>query len=164
MSDPLNAFVPGGPVYLEGAATGPLSGLRFAAKDIFDVAGHVTGGGNPDWAATHPPATTTAPVVTALLAAGANLVGKTMTDELTRGILAKKKRRQEAYRREISLASCICRGQLWEAGQREKALASAAELSRVRPDYTVKLHARITRTLASFGTTESIHWMYAHGG
>ena len=30
------------------------------------------------------------------------------------------------------------------AGKQEKALASAAELSRVRPDYTVKLHARIT--------------------
>jgi amidase len=87
MSDPLNAFAPGGPVYAEGAADGPLSGLRFAAKDIFDVEGHVTGGGNPDWAATHAPAAETAPVVKALLEAGAALVGKTMTDELTRGIL-----------------------------------------------------------------------------
>jgi amidase len=48
MSDPLNAFVPEGTVYIEGSPGGPLSGLRFAAKDIYDVAGHVTGGGNPD--------------------------------------------------------------------------------------------------------------------
>jgi len=87
MSDPLNAFVPGDTVNIEGAPGGPLSGLRFAAKDIFDVAGHVTGGGNPDWAATHGPAETTAPVVSSLLEAGATLIGKTNTDELTRGIL-----------------------------------------------------------------------------
>jgi len=87
MSDPLNAFVPDDTVNIEGAPGGPLSGLRFAAKDIFDVAGHVTGGGNPDWAATHGPAETTAPVVSSLLEAGATLIGKTNTDELTRGIL-----------------------------------------------------------------------------
>ena len=87
MSDPLNAFAPDGTVYIEGAPGGPLSGLRFAAKDIYDVAGHVTGGGNPDWAATHAPAEMTAPVVTKLLEAGATLIGKTITDELTRGIL-----------------------------------------------------------------------------
>jgi amidase len=83
----LNAFAPGATVFVEGAPTGPLSGLRFAAKDIFDIAGHITGGGNPDWAATHAPAATTAPVVANLLAAGATLIGKTLTDELTRGIL-----------------------------------------------------------------------------
>jgi amidase len=87
MSDPLNAFAPDGTVYVEGTPGGPLSGLSFAAKDIFDVAGHVTGGGNPDWAATHSPAKTTAPVVINLLKAGATLIGKTITDELTRGIL-----------------------------------------------------------------------------
>ncbi|MCG8544898.1 MAG: amidase [Alphaproteobacteria bacterium] len=87
MADPLNAFVPGQTVYIAGATTGPLAGLRFASKDIFDVAGTVTGGGNPDWAATHAPATATAPVVSTLLEAGATLIGKTITDELTRGIL-----------------------------------------------------------------------------
>jgi len=49
MSDPLNAFVPDDTVNIQGAPGGPLSGLRFAAKDIFDVAGHVTGGGNPEF-------------------------------------------------------------------------------------------------------------------
>ncbi|GKV20649.1 hypothetical protein SLEP1_g30747 [Rubroshorea leprosula] len=45
----------------------PLSGLTFAIKDIFDVNGYVTGFGNPDWARTHPAATSTAPAVLAVL-------------------------------------------------------------------------------------------------
>jgi amidase len=85
LDDRLHAFVDA-EVYLEGAAAGPLAGLTFAAKDIFDVAGFVTGGGNPDWRRTHPPAARTAWAVQALLEAGATLVGRTITDELTRGI------------------------------------------------------------------------------
>jgi hypothetical protein len=57
-----------------------------AAKDLFDIAGHVTGGGNPDWLASHAPAARTAPVVQKLVDAGATMVGKTHTDELSRGI------------------------------------------------------------------------------
>jgi len=60
----------------------PLAGLRFAVKDLIDVAGEVTGGGNPDWARSHAPATRSAPVVEALLAAGAQYAGKANTDEL----------------------------------------------------------------------------------
>jgi amidase len=82
MSDPLNAFIPHDKVLLPGAPEGPLRGLRFAAKDLFDVAGHVTGCGNPDWLATHPPASATASAIERLLAAGADLIGKTITDEL----------------------------------------------------------------------------------
>ena len=63
-----------------------MAGLTFAAKDIFDVAGYVTGGGNPDWKATHEPAECTAWAVNRLVEAGATMVGKTITDELTRGI------------------------------------------------------------------------------
>ena len=81
-ADPLNAFIPHDKVHLAGAPTGPLKGIRFAAKDIYDIAGHVTGCGNPDWLASHGPATATAPTVAKLLAAGAELVGKTITDEL----------------------------------------------------------------------------------
>ncbi|MDA1188494.1 MAG: amidase [Chloroflexi bacterium] len=84
--DTLNAFCKDTDAYLKGGPDGPLSGLTFAAKDIFDVAGHVTGGGNPDWKRTHQPATKTAWVVQALVDAGATMVGKTHTDELTRGI------------------------------------------------------------------------------
>ena len=86
MTDDLNAFA-SLDVHVPGAPDSPLSGLTFAAKDIFDVAGHVTGGGNPDWERTHGPAERTAPTVQALLDAGATLVGKTHTDELTRGIM-----------------------------------------------------------------------------
>lgn len=78
----LGAFVPGDPVVRGGAPAGPLAGLTFAAKDLFDVAGHVTGAGNPCWRATHRPAGDTAPAVQALLDAGAGLVGKTILDEL----------------------------------------------------------------------------------
>ena len=86
IDDTLNAFCEDTDAYLEGAKGGPLAGLTFAAKDIFDVAGHVTGGGNPDWKATHEPAVRTAWVVNTLVEAGATMVGKTITDELTRGI------------------------------------------------------------------------------
>ena len=82
MHDPYGAFVADDPVAIDGAAGGPLAGLTFAAKDLFDIADHVTGCGNPDWRATHGPAVATAPAVAALLNAGARLVGKTHTDEL----------------------------------------------------------------------------------
>lgn len=85
-ADRLNAFCRDSNAYLPGAPGGPLYGLTFAAKDIFDVAGHITGGGNPHWRATHPPAAANAWVVQRLVDAGAAMVGKTITDELTRGI------------------------------------------------------------------------------
>ena len=84
--DALNAFCPDCNVYLPGAPNGPLAGLTFAAKDIFDLAGHITGCGNPHWKATHPPADAHAWAVQRMLDAGAAMVGKTITDELTRGI------------------------------------------------------------------------------
>ena len=86
MAGPLNAFVPDSNAHLPGSDIGPLSGLTFAAKDIFDIAGHVTGCGNPYWLATHGPAEDNAWVVQQLVDAGAAMVGKTITDELTRGI------------------------------------------------------------------------------
>jgi amidase len=87
MQDTLGAFVPDVTVHRAPRRTGPLSGLTFAAKDLFDVAGVVTGCGNPDWAATHQPAQTDAWAVDALLQAGATLVGKTITDEISLGLL-----------------------------------------------------------------------------
>ena len=85
--DSFAAFCPGPRVRLEGAATGPLAGLTFAAKDNFDVAGSVTGAGNPDWQRSHGPAQRTAPVIQRLLDEGAMLVGKTQMDELACGVL-----------------------------------------------------------------------------
>ena len=87
LNDTLDAFCTDTEAYLEGVSGGSLSGLTFAAKDILDVAGHVTGGGNPDWKVTHPPAERTAWIIQTLVDAGATMVGKTHTDELTRGIL-----------------------------------------------------------------------------
>ena len=56
IEDRVGAFVPGPRTQRAGAAKGPLAGLDFAVKDLYDIAGDVTGYGNPDWARTHAPA------------------------------------------------------------------------------------------------------------
>lgn len=81
--DPLGAFCRHTHVSVRGSGSGPLAGLTFGAKDIYDIAGHKTGFGSPDWLRTHDAAKRTAPVVQQLLDAGADMVGKTQTDELT---------------------------------------------------------------------------------
>ena len=80
-STPL-AFVPGARVTRARRAEGPLSGLTFAAKDVFDIRGHVASAGHPAWASSHAPAEQDAPVIAELLVAGADLVGVTILDEL----------------------------------------------------------------------------------
>ena len=87
MTDMINGFVPGPQITIDGAPGGPLAGLTFAAKDLFDVAGHPTGGGNHDWARINPVPTRHAWAVQTLLDAGATLIGKTITDEVSLGIL-----------------------------------------------------------------------------
>jgi amidase len=84
MTDP---FVPGPRARIAGRPGGPLSGLTFAAKDLFDVAGFPTGGGNHDWARQNPVPARHAWAVQTLLDAGAELIGKTITDEVSLGIL-----------------------------------------------------------------------------
>jgi amidase len=81
-ANPSGAFAPEGRFHVAGAADGPLARLRVGVKDMIDIEGRVTGAGNPDWRATHDPAARHAPVVRALLDAGADVVGKTLTDEL----------------------------------------------------------------------------------
>ncbi len=83
MEDPLGAFCRENHAALRGAKDGSLAGLTFAVKDVFDVAGSRTGFGNPAWLETHPPAESTAPAVQRLLDAGADMTGKTITDEIT---------------------------------------------------------------------------------
>lgn len=85
--DNLNAFVPGPRCEVAGRGSGPLAGLRFAVKDLIDVAGWPTGGGNPDWERAHPVPTQHAWVVERLLQSGASIIGKTATDEVSLGIL-----------------------------------------------------------------------------
>ena len=81
------AFVPGTDVRVPGREGGPLSDLAFAVKDLFDVAGEPTGGGNPDWGRTNPVPERHAALVDRFLRAGATLSGKTITDEISLGIL-----------------------------------------------------------------------------
>ena len=87
MTDEIGAFVPGPRVRIEGRAGGSLSGLTFAAKDLFDVAGVPTGGGNHDWPTGRPIPDRHSFAVQTLLDAGATLIGKTITDEVSLGIL-----------------------------------------------------------------------------
>src|SRR5213596_3333152 len=85
--DNLGAFCRHTHVAAKGRGVGPLANLTFGVKDIYDIAGHQTGFGSPDWLATHGPATRTAPSMQILLDAGADLVGKTHTDELTYSLM-----------------------------------------------------------------------------
>src|ERR687890_601264 len=80
--DPAHAFMPYPAVPVPHAPSGPLSGLTFAAKDLFDVAGYPTSAGSPHMLAMSGVKTRTAPTVQKLLDSGARLVGKTITDEL----------------------------------------------------------------------------------
>ncbi|MCG7393154.1 amidase [Microvirga sp. ACRRW] len=81
-ADPARAFMPYPAVAVPHAERGPLSGLTFAAKDLFDVAGYPTSAGSPHMLAMSGIKTRTAPTVQRLLDAGARLIGKTITDEL----------------------------------------------------------------------------------
>ena len=81
--DKLGAFCRHTHAEMKGAPEGPLARLTFGVKDIYDIAGHKSGFGSPDWLRTHDAATRTAPVVRRLLDAGADMAGKTHTDENT---------------------------------------------------------------------------------
>jgi amidase len=83
VNDKLGAFCRHTHAEMKGVPGGPLAGLTFGVKDIYDIAGHKSGFGSPDWLRTHDAAKRTAPVVQRLLDAGADMVGKTHTDEIT---------------------------------------------------------------------------------
>lgn len=61
---------------------GNLDGFTFAVKDVYAIKGYSSSAGNPDWLASHEPATQTANSILALLKNGATLKGTTITDEL----------------------------------------------------------------------------------
>ena len=82
INDTAKAFLPYPDAPLPHASTGPLAGLCFGVKDLFDVAGYPTGGGQPFVLAMSGVKTKTAPTVQKLLDAGARFIGKTVTDEL----------------------------------------------------------------------------------
>jgi amidase len=85
--DQVNAFCKHAPIEIQSNSMGPLSGLKFAVKDIFDIAGVPTSFGSPAWLESHPTPTQTSSFINKLVDAGASLVGKTHTDELTYSIL-----------------------------------------------------------------------------
>ena len=82
INDTAHAFLPYPDAPVPHAGTGPLSGLCFGVKDLFDVAGYPTGGGQPFVLAMSGIKSKTAPAVQQLLDAGARFIGKTVTDEL----------------------------------------------------------------------------------
>ncbi|MPQ97389.1 DUF3225 domain-containing protein [Modestobacter sp. I12A-02628] len=66
---------------VRGSGAGPLAGVQVAVKDLFAVAGHRVGAGNPVYLAGARTETVTAPAVAALLTAGADVAGIVQTDE-----------------------------------------------------------------------------------
>jgi amidase len=80
--DPSRGFMPYPSVKVASARSGPLKGLTFAVKDLFDVAGYPTSAGSPHILAMSGIKTKNAPIVQKLLDSGATFVGKTITDEL----------------------------------------------------------------------------------
>jgi Asp-tRNA(Asn)/Glu-tRNA(Gln) amidotransferase A subunit family amidase len=52
------------------SATGPLAGLSVAMKDMYDIVGERTGGGNPDWLAAQSPRASTSSVAFEQLSVG----------------------------------------------------------------------------------------------
>lgn len=71
-----------GPDNLPATGNGTLDNLTFVFKDLFDVAGYVTGAGNPAWLSSHQKALNTSPLIDTLLANGADCIGRVQTDEL----------------------------------------------------------------------------------
>lgn len=66
---------------IKGAPAGPLAGLTAAIKDMYDIKGTKSGGGNPDWLKHAKPAASNASVIQKLLDAGATIIGKTISEE-----------------------------------------------------------------------------------
>lgn len=73
-------------LYCEKSDAKPLAGLRFAVKDVIDVAGLETGCGNRSYRALYPPAKASAPFISHLLQLGAILVGKTDSAQFGDGL------------------------------------------------------------------------------
>lgn len=80
--DSIGVWVPHGKFTLPETGQGELSGLTFAVKDVFHIAGYPTSAGNPTWLQSHPVPENSSPLVDQLRAEGASVAGKVLTDEL----------------------------------------------------------------------------------
>jgi amidase len=87
IKDTADAFVEIFAKPVQTTKSGLLAGLSFAAKDNMDVAGKVTGNGNPSWRAAHEPARAHAAAVASVLSEGAVLVGTTHMDEFAYSLM-----------------------------------------------------------------------------
>lgn len=76
----------GDPLVPASDPDGPLSGESVAVKDLYAVAGHAIGAGNPEWLRHADPSPAHAAVVAALLDAGASVRGITRTEEFAYGL------------------------------------------------------------------------------
>ena len=85
--DKVSAFCRHALVEIQATQNGPLDRLSYGVKDIYDIEGIPTAFGSPAWLKTHPIPIKTATFIKTLSNAGASLLGKTHTDELTYSIL-----------------------------------------------------------------------------
>jgi amidase len=81
MDDNWNAFI-NDHLNIKQTESGPLKGLSFGVKDVFDIKGYRSSAGNPDWLQSHQASKGHAPIINQLLEQGACLKGTTHTDEL----------------------------------------------------------------------------------
>ncbi|KAF2714250.1 amidase signature enzyme [Pleomassaria siparia CBS 279.74] len=84
-SSTLSVAVPSRLYYPPPSSERPLSGKRLAVKDLYDVKGLRTSGGNRAYRAMTDPATDTAPALQKLIDLGAVVVGKTKTTQFALG-------------------------------------------------------------------------------
>lgn len=82
----IGAFVPNS-VAMGGSGSGSLQGRTFVAKDLFNLEGHRSSFGHERWRSTHDAATSTSPILTRMLDAGADLVGLTKLDQLAYSLI-----------------------------------------------------------------------------
>lgn len=80
-----------------GEAEGALVGETVAVKDVYAVAGHRVGAGNPEWLAGAAPETAHATAVAALLDVGADVAGIAHTDELAYSLAGVNQHDVERY-------------------------------------------------------------------
>ncbi len=81
MDDKWNAFM-NDHLNIQQTESGPLKGLSFGVKDVFEIKDYRSSAGNPDWFQSHQASKRHAPVINQLLERGACLKGTTHTDEL----------------------------------------------------------------------------------
>lgn len=80
--DALQSFVRDNHIAIKGRENGRLANYKFAAKDVFKIKGSTWGNGHPDWLENSGPDEFTTTAILNLLDQGADLVGKTVCDEL----------------------------------------------------------------------------------